>query len=72
MKTEDAINTKINTLTDTMDAQFPELLKYVAEMPVTNPDTNNPMINAATLNDYYDSLNNLMKKYKQNKGRDAK
>jgi hypothetical protein len=68
MKTEAAINTDINTLTDTMDTQFPELLKYVDEMPITNPDINNPKINATTLNEYYDSLNNLINKYQENKG----
>jgi hypothetical protein len=72
MQTEEDINTSINKLATTMDVDFPELLKYVDEMPITNPDTSNPIIDTASLHDYYDSLDNLMKKYQQNKGGVAK
>lgn len=72
MQTEEEINTSINKLATTMDIKFPELLKYVDEMPITNPDSRNPIIDTISLHDYYDSLDNLMKKYQQNKGGVAK
>jgi hypothetical protein len=68
MQTEEEINTIISTLATTMDVKFPELLKFVAEMPINKTDTNNQIITPASLQEYYDSLDNLMKKYQQNKG----
>jgi hypothetical protein len=43
--------------------KFPELSKYIEEMPVTMPDTDDPEINIKNLNEYYNSLNALIKKY---------
>jgi hypothetical protein len=39
------------------------LSKYLEEMPVTIPDTKNPEMNIKTLQDYYNSLESLLKKY---------
>ena len=46
---------------------YPELSKYILEMPVTIPNVESPEINAKILADYYDSLDAIMKKYAQNR-----
>ena len=63
MKTEKELNNDILKITLTIQEKFPELSKYIAEMPVTIPDIDNPEINIKNLKDYYDSLDNLLKKY---------
>ena len=35
-------------------------------MPVTIPEISNPEINIKTLSDYYESLENILKKYSPN------
>ncbi len=62
-KTEKEINNDILTITMTIREKFPELSKYITEMPVTIPDTNDPAINIKNLQGYYNSLDALMKKY---------
>jgi hypothetical protein len=42
---------------------FPELSKYINEMPVTIPNVANPEITMDNLKDYNDSLNALVTKY---------
>ncbi len=44
-------------------AAYPELMKYITEMPVTIPDTGNPEINAVALMDYHHSLLLLFNNY---------
>lgn len=66
MKTEKEINTAILEITLKIKEQFPELSKYMAEMPVTIPNMENPTINIQALQDYYDSLDILLKDYIQN------
>ncbi|MCE9539646.1 MAG: hypothetical protein K8R85_10560 [Bacteroidetes bacterium] len=43
--------------------QYPELSKYIEEMPVTIPDEKKPEITLKNLNSYYDSLNDVLNKY---------
>ncbi len=66
MKTEKELNSDILKLTMTIQDKFPELTKYIAEMPVTIPDTENPEINIKILKDYYNSLEALLNKYETN------
>jgi hypothetical protein len=66
MKTENDLNEDILNLTMKINKMFPELSKYIAEMPVTIPDSNDPKINYKILKDYYDSLDALFKKYAPN------
>jgi hypothetical protein len=66
MKTEKELNDDILKITMTIKESFPELSKYIEEMPITIPNSSNPEINIKTLKDYYDSLDNLMKKYANN------
>ena len=63
MKTERELNNDILKITLTIQEKFPELSKYIAEMPVTIPNINNPEINIKNLKNYYDSLDNLLEKY---------
>ena len=66
MKTEEELNAAILKITLTIQEKFPELSKYIEEMPVTIPNVAEPEINNKTLKDYYDSLNALLKKYAPN------
>ncbi len=66
MQTEKELNEKILKITIKIQEKYPELSKYIAEMPVTIPDKASPEINIEHLNNYYNSLNELVKKYVEN------
>jgi hypothetical protein len=66
MKTEKELNDAILEITMKIRNYYPELSKYLTEMPVTIPDISNPEINIKTLTDYYESLENMLKKYISN------
>jgi hypothetical protein len=65
MKTEKELNAAILQKTLMIQEKFPELSKYIEEMPITIP-TSNPEINLKQLTDYCNSLDNLMEKYAEN------
>ena len=67
MKTEKQLNTDILEITLKIKEQFPELSKYITEMPVTIPNEENPEMNCKSLQDYYDSLSILVKDYIKNR-----
>jgi hypothetical protein len=62
MTTEKELNAAILAKTLMIQEKFPELSKYIEEMPITIP-VNNPEINLKQLTDYYNSLENLIEKY---------
>lgn len=66
MKTEKQLNAAILELTMKIKEKFPELSKYIIEMPVTIPNVENPEMNHKALQDYYDSLNILLKDFIEN------
>ncbi|MBA4319582.1 MAG: hypothetical protein C0412_14365 [Flavobacterium sp.] len=66
MKTEKELNTAILEITMKIKEQFPELSKYILEMPVTIPNMENPEINRKALQDYYNSLKIMLKDYIEN------
>jgi hypothetical protein len=66
MKTEHELNADILKITMKIKENYPELSKYITEMPVTIPNEVSPEINSKTLSIYYDSLLELMRKYAQN------
>ena len=66
MKTEEQLNADILKITLLIREKYPELSKYVSEMPITIPDVESPEINAKILTDYYDSLEAIMENYAQN------
>ena len=63
MLTEKEMTEAIMRLTLEIREKYPEMSKYLGEMPVTNPDKEHPDINARVLKDYYDNLLILMKRY---------
>jgi hypothetical protein len=63
METEKQITEAIAQLTLEIREKHPEMSKYMGEMPVTNPDTEHPDINAKILKDYYDTLVAQIKRY---------
>ncbi|WP_426063110.1 hypothetical protein [Flavobacterium sp. DSP2-3-1] len=65
MKTEKEINQAILEITMKIRNEYPELIKYLSEMPVTIPDVDQPEVTIKVLSDYYESLENLLKKYSQ-------
>lgn len=68
MKTEKELNAEILKITMTIKDNYPELSKYVEEMPVTLPDKTSPEINNEHLTNYYNSLKELLNKYVENQG----
>src|ERR1035437_5136146 len=60
---EKDLNSKILQITMKIKDQYPELSKYIEEMPVTIPDRKNPDITPKNLKTYYDSLNSVLNKY---------
>jgi hypothetical protein len=74
METEHELNAKILELTMKIKDKFPELSKYIEEMPVTIPNEKHPDITQNNLQAYYDSLSSILNKYilehpKQNQNR---
>lgn len=72
MKTENEISKDIIETTIGIEEKFPELSKYIDEMSVTIPNTNEPEINETNLEDYQSSLCVLLNKYAANQNRVAK
>jgi hypothetical protein len=66
MKTEKELNTAILDITLKIKEQFPELSKYILEMPVTIPNMETPEMDRKVLQDYYESLKIMLKDYNQN------
>lgn len=66
MKTEAQLNADILKITLMIREEFPELSKYISEMPITIPDVESPEINVKILRDYYESLEAIMKNYAKN------
>ena len=63
MKTEQELNSAILEITQTILNKYPELTKYIEEMPVTIPNTDQPEINHKHLENYYNSLVALVNGY---------
>lgn len=66
MKTEKELNSDILEITMNIKNNYPELSKYLKEMPETIPDATDPEINIKVLQEYYDSLNSILEKYADN------
>lgn len=66
MKTEKELNTAILDITLKIRDQFPELSKYILEMPETIPNMENPEMNRKVLQEYYESLEIMLKDYSEN------
>ena len=66
METEAKLNAAILKITTLIQVEYPELIKYLNEMPETIPDLKNPEINLTILKYYYNSLQSLLGKYATN------
>ncbi len=60
---EEKLNQKILKITMTIKDKYPELSKYIEEMPETIPDQKHPAVKQDALQSYYDSLDSMLKKY---------
>ena len=60
---EKVLNAKILELTMLIKEKYPELYGFLGEMPATIPDDSNPDINDKALQEYYDSLEAMVKQY---------
>lgn len=63
MKSERDLNKKIFEITMLIQNKHPELWKYLNEMPVTVPIVGAPKINSESLQEYYNSLDQMVQKY---------
>ena len=63
MQAIEEINQKIFLKTLDIEAKYPELSKYIEEMPITIPDLENIEITLQNLKEYYNSLNTLVTNY---------
>lgn len=63
-KIETELNAKILEVTMKIKDHYPELSKYLDEMPVTVPSEKDPEISLKHLSTYYESLTSLLNKYK--------
>jgi hypothetical protein len=66
MKTIKELDSAILEITMKIKEKYPELSKYILEMPETIPNIENPEMNRKVLQDYYDSLDILLKDYIKN------
>lgn len=63
MENDEDINVKIMKITMVIQENYPELSKYLNEMPVTVPIEVHPEINNTNLEKYYESLLALFRNY---------
>ena len=63
MESEEEINAKILKVTMVIQENYPELSKYLNEMPITIPVDRRPEVNLKNLEKYYDSLVTLFRNY---------
>lgn len=56
-----SVVTEITQLTTNMETNYPELYRTLDENPLTIPATNHPHIDKQVMNDYLDSLKELLK-----------
>ena len=63
VQTEQDLNEDILQITMTIEDKFPELSKYIGEMPVNISTTPNCEISIKNLRNYYDSLVSLIENY---------
>ena len=63
MKTEKELQSDILKITMQITDNYPELVKFLKEMPETVPNENNPEMNIKVLLEYYNSLESILEKY---------
>lgn len=63
MSSEKEVTEAIAKLTMEIRDKYPEMSKYLNEMPVTNPDEEHPQVSVERLYEYYDSLKIIFDRY---------
>ena len=63
MKPEAILIDEIMEATAKIRKDYPELIKFLDESPQSLPDGSNQDVNLKALNDYLNSLNDLMENY---------
>lgn len=66
MTTEKELNAKILQITMTINDKYPELSKYIGEIPITIPNESDPEITIKILKDYYNTLETILKNHTKN------
>jgi hypothetical protein len=62
-KQEKEIDAKIFAVISKMNIKYPELLKYINEIPAAERNTDTPDITIKQLNGYYESLCSILMTY---------
>lgn len=62
-ESDKTIDDRILDVTMILHEKFPELSTFLPEMPVTIPITNNPSVDRAAMQEYYESLVSMLKSY---------
>jgi hypothetical protein len=63
METEKELNDKILSLTREIREKYPELSRYLDEMPLTIPNDSQPEVTINKLKEYYESLKLLIQEH---------
>lgn len=63
LETEAYLNEEILSMTLKIRAKYPQLSKFIDEMPVTIPNEKDPEVTRKALKNYLESLKNLLNKY---------
>ena len=64
MKTTQQLLAEISELTRDIETNYPEVYKHLDENPLTIPNDPHPEVNNQALENYLESLRNLIKQYK--------
>lgn len=63
LEAEHDLNDRITKLTNIIQEKYPEFDQFIGEMPITIPNDPSPQVNIGMLQDYYDSLCQILKNY---------
>ena len=64
MESEKTLTERIIAIKTLIQENYPELTDFPEEMTLTNPDEKDPVVNHKKLQEYYDELIEMVKKYK--------
>ncbi len=63
MRTISELEKDIVNITSEINKEFPELSKYIEEMPIQSLENNTDAINTENLGEYYNSLVEMLEEY---------
>ncbi|HWY13337.1 MAG TPA: hypothetical protein VN026_18555 [Bacteroidia bacterium] len=64
MESEKTLTERIMAITAVIQENYPELAGFPSEMTLTNPNEKDPDVNLKKLQEYYDELVEMVKRYK--------